>query len=91
MASRNSESSAAPSSTVVVVSSRSSATLREGACGRFCASSLFPQYFERAIFELHPEFAPPNNVLLSLLGVFRYNQKYTNGTPGQIDVLQTRW
>lgn len=26
------------------------------------------QYFERARFELHPEHAPPNNVLLGLLG-----------------------
>src|SRR5436305_434257 len=30
------------------------------------------QYFERAVFELHPENAAPNDVLLSLLGVFRY-------------------
>ena len=37
------------------------------------------QYFERAIFELHPENAPPNDVLLSLLGLFRYKQKYPNG------------
>src|SRR5438552_13173849 len=34
------------------------------------------QYFERAVFEAHPELAPPNDVLLSLLGVFRYRQKY---------------
>src|SRR5215216_5934207 len=26
------------------------------------------QYFERAVFELHPENAPPYDVLLSLLG-----------------------
>ena len=26
------------------------------------------QYFERAVFELHPENQPPYNVLLSLLG-----------------------
>ncbi len=39
------------------------------------------QYFERAIFELHPENAPPNDVLLSLLGVFQYRQKYPNGAP----------
>ena len=44
------------------------------------------QYFERAVFELHPEFAgTPNEVLLSLLGVFLYSQKYTaiDGAPGQ--------
>jgi hypothetical protein len=37
------------------------------------------QYFERAVFELHPEFAPPNDVLLSLLGAFTYKQKYEGG------------
>src|SRR5947209_6237054 len=26
------------------------------------------QYFERAVFELHPDNLPPNDVLLSLLG-----------------------
>lgn len=43
------------------------------------------QYFERAIFEYHPENTPPNDVLLSLLGVFRYNAKYPGlgGAPGQ--------
>src|SRR5205814_4340654 len=41
------------------------------------------QYFERAVFELHPENRPPNDVLLSLLGVFRYKQKYPNGAPDQ--------
>jgi hypothetical protein len=39
------------------------------------------QYFERAVFEAHPEMAPPNDVLLSLLGVFLYQQKYLNGVP----------
>src|SRR4051794_5759039 len=34
------------------------------------------QYFERAVFELHPDNTPPNDVLLSLLGSFRYRQKY---------------
>ncbi len=33
------------------------------------------QYFERAVFELHPDNAAPNDVLLSLLGRFRYNTK----------------
>ncbi len=34
------------------------------------------QYFERAVFELHPENSAPNDVLLSLLGVFQYKAKY---------------
>jgi beta propeller repeat protein len=37
------------------------------------------QYFERAVFEMHPEKPPPYDVLLSQLGTFRYKQKY--GTP----------
>ena len=41
------------------------------------------QYFERAVFELHPENAAPNDVLLSLLGNFLYKQKYASGAPGQ--------
>ncbi|MEO8287541.1 MAG: cupredoxin domain-containing protein [Chloroflexota bacterium] len=41
------------------------------------------QYFERAAFELHPENAIPNDVLLSLLGNFLYKQKYAGGAPGQ--------
>jgi hypothetical protein len=41
------------------------------------------QYFERAVFELHPENASPNDVLLSLLGSFLYKQKYPGGAPGQ--------
>lgn len=39
------------------------------------------QYFERAVFELHPENQPPNDVLLSQLGTFEYRRKYTAGTP----------
>jgi hypothetical protein len=31
------------------------------------------QYFERAVFEYHPENRPPFDVLLSLLGTFRYH------------------
>src|SRR5436309_2261690 len=42
------------------------------------------QYFERAVFEYHPENAAPNNILLSLLGVFYYHQKYPAGAPGQV-------
>ena len=34
------------------------------------------QYFERAVFELHAEHAAPNDVLLSLLGVFQYKRNY---------------
>jgi hypothetical protein len=39
------------------------------------------QYFQRAVFELHPENQAPNNVLLSLLGAFRYKAKYQAPTP----------
>jgi alpha/beta superfamily hydrolase len=41
------------------------------------------QYFERAVFELHPELDSANSVLLSLLGTFRYQAKYPGGAPGQ--------
>lgn len=41
------------------------------------------QYFERAVFEKHPENAPPFDVLLSQLGTFRYKAKYPDGAPGQ--------
>jgi hypothetical protein len=41
------------------------------------------QYFERAVFEHHPENKPPHDVLLSLLGNFEYNRKYPNGAPNQ--------
>jgi hypothetical protein len=41
------------------------------------------QYFERAIFELHPENAAPNDVLLSRLGVFLYQSKYPAGASNQ--------
>lgn len=41
------------------------------------------QYFERAVFELHPEKARPFDVLLSLLGVFYYNERYPAGAPNQ--------
>jgi hypothetical protein len=34
------------------------------------------QYFERAVFEYHPENPPPGDVLLSLLGSFMYRQRY---------------
>lgn len=41
------------------------------------------QYFERAVFEYHPENTPPYNVLLSQLGTVQYKQKYPGGAPGQ--------
>jgi hypothetical protein len=40
------------------------------------------QYFQRAVFEFHPEFAgTPNVVLLSLLGVFFYDRKHGGNPP----------
>ncbi|HST04267.1 MAG TPA: hypothetical protein VLQ48_05970 [Chloroflexia bacterium] len=42
------------------------------------------QYFERAIFEYHPQNPSPNDVLLSLLGAFAYNGNYPYGAPNQI-------
>jgi len=42
------------------------------------------QYFERAVFDKHPENQPPNDVLLSLLGLFLYHQKYPAGAPNQV-------
>ena len=42
------------------------------------------QYFERSVLELHPENAAPYDVLPSLLGVFRYNERYPNGAPNPV-------
>jgi hypothetical protein len=39
------------------------------------------QYFERAVFEKHPENARPYDVLLSQLGTFQFKRKYPNGDP----------
>ena len=39
------------------------------------------QYFERAVFEYHPENQPPYDVLLSQLGTYRLHEKYPNGVP----------
>ena len=39
------------------------------------------QYFERAVFEMHPENQAPYDVLLSLLGATYYKQRYPNGAP----------
>jgi hypothetical protein len=41
------------------------------------------QYFERAVFERHPENAPPYDVLLAQLGTYRYQARYPQGAPGQ--------
>src|SRR6476661_1597428 len=42
------------------------------------------QYFERAVFEEHPELqGTPNEVLLQLLGVFFYQSRYPGGATGQ--------
>ncbi len=41
------------------------------------------QYFERAVFEYHPENPPPNDVLLQLLGVFLHDRKYPQGAQGE--------
>jgi len=41
------------------------------------------QYFERAVFEKHPENKPPFDTLLSQLGTFRYKAKYPTGAPDQ--------
>ena len=41
------------------------------------------QYFERAVFEAHPENPAPYDVLLSLLGNVLYKEKYPSGAPGQ--------
>src|SRR4028119_1414358 len=41
------------------------------------------QYFERALFEYHPENQKPNDVLLALLGTFLYKGKYSSNAPNQ--------
>ena len=45
--------------------------------------SYVVQYFERAVFEKHPEQAEPYYVLLSQLGTFEYKRKYPNGATEQ--------
>jgi hypothetical protein len=40
------------------------------------AKDYLVQYFERAVFEYHPENQPPYDVLLSQLGTFQYRMKY---------------
>jgi len=41
------------------------------------------QYFERAVFESHPEKAAPYDVLLSLLGNFYFQKRHPNAAPDQ--------
>nr|AIA15408.1 Unknown Function [uncultured bacterium] len=41
------------------------------------------QYFERAIFEQHPENPPPYDILITQLGRVRYNCKYGGNAPNQ--------
>lgn len=42
------------------------------------------QYFERSVFELHPENPAPFDVLLSQLGRMQLARKYPNGAPSGI-------
>jgi hypothetical protein len=57
------------------------------------------QYFERAVFEMHPENAgTPYEILLSQRGTFRLQEKYPNGVVSQagagevgISTAQTAW
>jgi hypothetical protein len=39
------------------------------------------QYFERAVFEYHPENNAQNRVLLAQLGTFRFNSRQGNSKP----------
>ncbi len=51
------------------------------------------QYFERAVFEMHPENQPPNDVELSQLGTFLGKENYTQGFPttaGQIPFYENQ-
>ncbi|HMA34568.1 MAG TPA: hypothetical protein VKY74_08810 [Chloroflexia bacterium] len=51
------------------------------------------QYFERAVFEYHPENQPPYNVLLSQLGTFLGKANYSKGfptTPGALPFYENR-
>jgi branched-chain amino acid transport system substrate-binding protein len=41
------------------------------------------QYFERAVFEMHPENQPPYDILLSLAGVHYFAGRHPNGAPVQ--------
>jgi hypothetical protein len=47
------------------------------------------QYFERAVFELHPENPAPYDVLLSQLGRLQFERKYPKGDPSAIQLTPT--
>jgi hypothetical protein len=49
------------------------------------------QYFERAVFEAHPEYAPPYDVLLAQLGTYQLKRKYPGGTPGATPPAGDAW
>lgn len=49
------------------------------------------QYFERAVFEQHTEFAPPNDVLLTQLGAIRFKKKYPGGEPVGTPLAVGHW
>jgi hypothetical protein len=51
------------------------------------------QYFERAVFELHPENDADNRVLLSQLGTQRFRTEYPAGDPdpGELTIVQVGW
>ena len=44
------------------------------------------QYFERAVFEHHPENRPPHDVLLAQLGTFRFRKEHSGSEPGPLYV-----
>jgi hypothetical protein len=48
------------------------------------------QYFERAVFEYHPENAPPFDVLLSLLGREKFLAKYPSTPPTPLAPAQSQ-
>ncbi|MEO8288612.1 MAG: hypothetical protein ABI670_19505 [Chloroflexota bacterium] len=47
------------------------------------------QYFERAVFEYHPENKAPYDVLLSLLGTKRLKEKWPQGAPDTDPTIMT--
>ena len=49
------------------------------------------QYFERAVFELHPQEVAPFNVLLSQLGTMQFKRKYPNGEPKPVSIQAGAW
>ncbi len=58
---------------------------RNDADGKVCRV----QYFERAVFELHPENKSPDDVLLSQLGSFWLRHKYPGGDPSSVTPTPT--